>query len=124
MNSRSRPVRSVAVEVVASAPPVLGLPIVRWEYRALYEKNEKFEIVFRAGKPVVTEEWVIVYFLTPDGAEMTGEFEKDPFDKFIFPSLFTASLSFWLAMTPADPLYERRDIILEDLEELRQRFRL
>lgn len=131
MNSRSRPVRPVTVAVVGSvaataspAPPTLELPIVRWEYKLLYEKDEDFEIVFRNGKPVIGDEWVVLYFLAPDGSEIEAQFDKAPFDRFIFPMLFEASISYWLALTPADPLYERRDDILENLMELKQRFRL
>jgi hypothetical protein len=104
--------------------PIIVLPITRWEYKDIYEKDENFDIVYANGEPVVSDQWVIVYFLTPDGREIEGEFDREPFDKFLFPALFQASMTFWESLSPRDPLYKKRKDILDDLMELKKRFDL
>lgn len=136
MNSRNKPAlpgiaaagvgEPVRLRVHAGPmrPPTISLPITRWEYRDLYEKDESFDIVYVDGEPVVLDQWVIVYFLAPDGTEIQSEFDRAPFDRFLFPMLFQASITFWEELSPRDPLYKRRKDILDDLMELKKRFGL
>lgn len=127
MNYRSRPVRSVVAvadsraRTLSSRTPTLTLPLIRWEYRELYEKDENYDVVLVEGEPTVVDAWVTAYFLVPDGSEICAEFDRAPFDRFIFPALFAASVAYWEEMSASDPLFPRRSAILEELEEMRKR---
>lgn len=90
----------------------------------MYEKDDNYDIVIKDGDPIVVDAWVTVYFMAPDGSELFAAFEREPFDLFIFPSLFAASIAYWMDMSPGDPLFQMRSGVLEDLMELKKRFKL
>jgi hypothetical protein len=99
-------------------PPMLGLPVLRWEYRDLYEKNERFNIVIdKEGNPVVGLSWVVIYLQCVDGSELELEVDRREFDTHLFPQLIYPSLLFWRQVKPGDELYAQRGKWLPRLEE-------
>lgn len=130
MNSRKQPIfagsRGVAsddLQVVSVKEPIptLSIPIIRWEYREIYEKDEDFEIIYRNGRPKVFDSWVVIYALGTDGSEIQLEVDRAPFDRFILPMIFYPCFLFWKNMPPSHTLYSRRDVVLEELLELKRR---
>ena len=130
MSSKKQQVLVVDSEKASSVPDVkrtpqlLGLPILFWEYRESFEKDERFNFVIRHGRKQVVDSWVVIHLLAPDGSDLCVEVDRRPFDKVIFPLVFFPCLLFWRDMSPADPLYPRRDEILATLLELKRRSNL
>lgn len=119
--THNRDDKSATEEVSGVSPvrvkaPTLGLPVLRWEYRELPEKDEKFQIVYRDGKPVICMSWVIIYLQAPDGTEFEVEVERKEFDAYLFPQLLLPSLLFWRQVRPGDALYPQRSKWLPLLE--------
>jgi hypothetical protein len=116
--------KTSAVPDVKRTPQLLGLPVLYWEYKEIFEKDERFNLVIRLGKQQVVDSWVVVHLLAPDGSEICVEVDRKPFDRVIFPLVFYPCLLFWRDMSPASPFYARRDTILPELLELKRRSNL
>lgn len=98
-------------------PPALGLPVLRWEYKELFEKNEKFNVVTdKKGDPVVCLSWVVIYLQAVDGTEIELEVDREHFDRYFFPHLLYPSLLFWRQVKSGDALYPQRASWLARLE--------
>lgn len=67
---------------------VLGLLVSRWEYKELYEKDSRFNVVQDGvGNPKVGDAWVTLYLRAEDGTEIPMDVDRPLFDEFLLPRL-------------------------------------
>lgn len=94
--------------------PNLDLPIVRWEIKEIFEKDDDFNVILKDGKPIVADSWVILY-VSVGGVEVAMEVEREPFEKRLLPLFLEPTVNYWRTMKPDHPLFPLRAATLAQL---------